>query len=277
MRLSPYYIPFADWRALADTLLAVLDPRLVPLWAFARWLAGWAVAGARRAAEHGRWAAAFGLLAILNVVLYWVFIPYRSQQRFMLQALGWRSFRWRCLLDRARWLVPRGRDSAGMHLLTPECWPFVRAGRSDSLGPLGRRAERRRCADSLVRPIGKRRARIETSNAFVSLAMLGAILVTSIFVSWAWCRISPGRPRRSSRAAIALCSHRGLPWCWATWTSGSSRSRCDSLRTRRSPTSIWAGSGWKQGRAREDRGWHTRAPTFLTISSEKTCATRFGT
>ena len=32
MHLSPYYIPFADWRALGDLLVAVLDARLVPLW-----------------------------------------------------------------------------------------------------------------------------------------------------------------------------------------------------------------------------------------------------
>ena len=32
MQLSPFYIPLADWRALGDTLFAVLDPRLVPFW-----------------------------------------------------------------------------------------------------------------------------------------------------------------------------------------------------------------------------------------------------
>ena len=106
MRLSPYYIPFGDWRALVDTLLAVLDPRLVPFWVLAVAGAGVVGGGARRRRrqdgraarrtdgedglrrqEHGLWRG-FGLLAILNVALYWVFIPYRSQQRFMLAGTG---------------------------------------------------------------------------------------------------------------------------------------------------------------------------------------------
>ena len=44
MQFSPYYIPFADWRALVDTLLAVLDPRLAPFWVAAIAL-GWLFAG----------------------------------------------------------------------------------------------------------------------------------------------------------------------------------------------------------------------------------------
>ena len=32
MRLSQYYLPREHWRALIDTLLAVLDPRLAPVW-----------------------------------------------------------------------------------------------------------------------------------------------------------------------------------------------------------------------------------------------------
>ena len=69
--------------------------------------------------------AVFALLAVLNVVLYWVFIPYRSQQRFMLQALGLA-------------VVPLAlRSTAGVGcafaaaiLLVficsrPECWPFL--------------------------------------------------------------------------------------------------------------------------------------------------------
>ena len=145
MRLSPYYMPFGDWRSLVDTLMAVLDPRLVPFWVLA--VAGAAVwahrtehAG-RRPEDGGRktedewrqkngnatavqaWAAGFGLLAILNVALYWVFIPYRSQQRFMLQALGLAAVPLALLLDRGRWLCLVAAALLGLHLLTPECWP----------------------------------------------------------------------------------------------------------------------------------------------------------
>ncbi len=44
MRTSPYYLPLADWRSLGDILLAVLDPRLVPLWIVSL-AAGWMLKG----------------------------------------------------------------------------------------------------------------------------------------------------------------------------------------------------------------------------------------
>ncbi len=141
MRLSPYYMPFGDWRALVDTLMAVLDPRLAPVWAIAV-VGGWACRteeGGRRAEEGERgksaktlgargWAAGFGVLAILNVVLYWVLIPYRSQQRFMLQALGLAAVPLAVLFDRSRWLCLLGAGLLGLHLLTPETWPFAGKG-----------------------------------------------------------------------------------------------------------------------------------------------------
>ncbi len=43
MRQSVYHIPLADWRALGDILLAVVDPRLAPIWVAALcmgWLLG---------------------------------------------------------------------------------------------------------------------------------------------------------------------------------------------------------------------------------------------
>ena len=121
MRLSPYYMPFGDWRALVDTLLAVARPTACAVLGACR--GGGSGVGRRteirRAEADGRgsghatamrgWAAAFGVLAILNVVLYWVFIPYRSQQRFMLQALGLAAVPLALLLDRRRWLCLAAR------------------------------------------------------------------------------------------------------------------------------------------------------------------------
>ena len=78
----------SDWRALVDILLAVLDPRLAPLWLAA--LAGawaWGIGGSR-VPRGSRWVGSLALLSVLNIVLYWVCIPYRTQQRFMLQSLG---------------------------------------------------------------------------------------------------------------------------------------------------------------------------------------------
>ena len=58
MQYSAYYLPMSEWRALVDILLAVLDPRLAPLWLAAlagAWAWGSEPAGSRRrAAGSGR-------------------------------------------------------------------------------------------------------------------------------------------------------------------------------------------------------------------------------
>ncbi len=220
MQLSPYYMPFGDWRALVDTLMAVLDPRLVPFWVLA--VAGAAVwsqrteDGGRRSEDGGRrknaktttlraWAMGFGLLAIVNVALYWVCIPYRSQQRFMLQALGLAAVPLALLLDRGRWLCLAAAVLLGVHLLTPECWPF--GGKGGSI-PWDLSAAVPNDIGALV-PLFSRFENVLRENAsmglFVSLASLGGILATAILVSWAWCH---GWTR--GRAAIALAGTAAL-------------------------------------------------------------------
>ena len=124
MASSPYYLPFAHWRALGDILLSVLDPRLTPFWIGALVVA-WAIkspttGGARRT------IAIFSIMAVLNVVLYWVCIPYRTQQRFMLQALGLAAIPLAITLDRSRWLRRAAALALALHLLTPQGWPFAR-------------------------------------------------------------------------------------------------------------------------------------------------------
>ena len=141
MRTSPYYLPITDWRALGDILLAVLDPRLTPIW-IASLFMGSAIKSPRSEGPNGR-ISVFAALAILNIALYWVFIPYRTQQRFMLQALGLAVVPLALLLDRSRWLrhlaVVPARDapcySAGMAL--------CRARRRHSLGSDAVNTERR--------------------------------------------------------------------------------------------------------------------------------------
>jgi hypothetical protein len=124
MRLSPYYIPRADWRALADILLAVLDPRLVPFW-LAAVLGGWALGRAREPGDA--WIALLSALAVANVVLYWVCVPYRTQQRFFLQALGLASVPLARLFARAAVLRWVGVGLLAVHVLTAQGWPFVPA------------------------------------------------------------------------------------------------------------------------------------------------------
>ena len=59
MSLSHYYVPVMDWRALVDTLLAVVDPRLAPVW-LAAITGAWAVGRERAnspACDRLVWAA----------------------------------------------------------------------------------------------------------------------------------------------------------------------------------------------------------------------------
>jgi hypothetical protein len=125
MRLSPYYLPLSDWRALGDTLLAVIDPRLAPFWIAA--LAGaWTLGGRERLPRgHDRLTWALALLAIVNIALFWICIPYRTQQRFMLQALGLGVPALARLLDRARILSLLAGLLLALHMMTPQAWPIA--------------------------------------------------------------------------------------------------------------------------------------------------------
>ena len=123
MRYSVYYIPMSDWRAFVDILLAMADPRLVPFWIAA--LGGaWAISG-RPASGNDRWTWALAALAVLNVALYWFCIPYRTQPRFMFQALGLAAVPLARLLDRGRGLRVAAVVMLSLHLLTPQAWPVA--------------------------------------------------------------------------------------------------------------------------------------------------------
>ncbi len=91
----PFYSGFCLIEVLVDIpLFAVLDPRLVPLWV-ASVAGAWAINKPKTRGARGP-IVVFSLMAIVNVVLYWAFIPYRSQQRFYAAGgSAWRSSRWR--------------------------------------------------------------------------------------------------------------------------------------------------------------------------------------
>ena len=91
--LPTYYLPITEWRALIDILLALADPRLAPFW-IAALAEAWAIGG-RSSPEQDRLTWALAALAALNVALFWICIPYRTQQRFMLQRWAWQRCRWR--------------------------------------------------------------------------------------------------------------------------------------------------------------------------------------
>ncbi len=122
MRSSPYYLAPDDLASLADTLAAVLDPRLAPLWALAV-AGGWTIARRDRR-PASRWAWLLSALTLVNLALYWGLIPYRNQQRFMLHALGLAAVPLALLFDRARWLRVAASLLIAVHLLTPSHWPL---------------------------------------------------------------------------------------------------------------------------------------------------------
>ena len=123
METSQYYVPPGNWRAFGDILLGVLDPRLAPFW-IAALLIGPAIRRSKTG-DSRRVIAIFSVMAALNVVLYWVCIPYRTQQRFMLQALGLAIVPLAATLDRSRWLRYGAALLLALHLLTPQGWPFI--------------------------------------------------------------------------------------------------------------------------------------------------------
>jgi hypothetical protein len=123
MRFSIYYLPITEWRALIDILMALVDPRLAPFWIVA--LAGaWAIGG-QRTPQRDRLTWAVAALALLNLALFWICIPYRTQQRFTLHALGLAAVPLARLLDRKRWLRAAATALLMIHLLTPQAWPVA--------------------------------------------------------------------------------------------------------------------------------------------------------
>ena len=122
MRSSQDYLAVTNWRALGDTVFYVLDPRLVPLWIGSLAVA-WTIKSPRTLGKRS-WIAVFSLMAVLNVAIYWVLIPYRTQARFMLHALGMAAVPLAVTLDRAQWLRHLAVLLLGLHVLTPQNWPF---------------------------------------------------------------------------------------------------------------------------------------------------------
>ena len=124
MRFSQYYLPVWDWRTLADMSLVMVDPRLAPFWLVA--VAGaWAL-GRRREVDRrvDRYVWLCSALVVVNVAIFWLAVPYRSQQRFLFQALGLSAVPLARLLDRSRSFIVVGVVLLAVHLLTSQVCPF---------------------------------------------------------------------------------------------------------------------------------------------------------
>jgi hypothetical protein len=125
MALSQFYIPGHIWPAAVDILVVAFDPRLVPIWV-ACLLGAWQVG--RNVVVNRAWVWGCALLAVLNIALYWLCIPYRTQQRFMLQAAGLAAVPLAIFLDRSKLLRAVGIGLLAIHLVTPSTWPFFPPG-----------------------------------------------------------------------------------------------------------------------------------------------------
>ena len=200
MRLSPYFIPRGMWRAFVDLMMAVLDPRLVPLWLLA--LFGfWRVKAVSRGPVD-RMVWLISGLAVLNIALYWLVIPYRTQQRFFLQALGLAAVPLSRVFDRspgASWL---GVGLLAVHLLTPQPWPF-----SNGDPPWDLTSMIPNQIPALIPVMGP-------WAVVMSTLMIG---VTAFCAAWTWLRLDGGRaaPAIATAATIAYLALAGFfffPW-----------------------------------------------------------------
>ena len=128
MKHSPYYIPMSEWRAFVDIMIAVLDPRLTPIWLAVVCSLGFLWKYRSSETESPRSAALWiGMLGCLNLAIYWVIIPYRSQQRFMLHGLALLAIPLARLFDQKPWFRRIGIGFLAVHILTPYNWPFYPA------------------------------------------------------------------------------------------------------------------------------------------------------
>jgi hypothetical protein len=213
MRYSQYYLPVTDWRSLADTLLAVLDPRLAPVW-LASVAGAWAL-GRRPEPGEGRrrdrfvWLAS--ALAVANVALFWLFVPYRSQQRFMIQALGLAAVPLARTFDRGRALRALGVVLLALHFLTPQGWPIVREGRPP---PWDLTPRIPNAVPGVLRlPSGAELSRALAGDlaAALSVGVQLGIGLAAFAAAWAWARVVG---MREGKARFGR-------WAWAAATTAA--------------------------------------------------------
>jgi hypothetical protein len=209
MKESPFYQPPGDLRLLADAVLNMLDPRLVPLWV-AGLLAAWIP---RRGGSEGRGAGVIAALAVANVGLYWLLIPYRSQHRFLLPAIGLATAPLAGLLDRSRWLRWAAAGLLAIHLLTPTLWPLAPFGRMSNWGLSGRLiTSQGGYIRAIPSPAQWRAIRANPALAAdLAMTLASGLLAVLTAREWAALRCTPSAGRRL-RAAMATAALVALPY-----------------------------------------------------------------
>jgi hypothetical protein len=221
MARSQFYIPREFWRVGVDIVVMALDPRLVPVWAAAL-LGLWRV-GRRGEARDG-WIWGCAVLAVFNIALYWLLIPYRTQQRFMLQAAGLAAVQLAFLFDRSKAWQVVGVGLLAIHLVTPSNWPFLpaRAQPPWSLTksiPVNIEAPLRVPLDQEAWS-----AAVETPAGQPYLAVRLGLFVASLALARLWSRAAGGRAALGYLAAAGTTAGVLLGFgAWMWWGVGASR------------------------------------------------------
>lgn len=195
MQWSRFYLPRSQWIALGDMLLMVLDARTVPFW-LASTVGLWAL-GRRPKTPLDRWVWAASALALVNIALFWLLIPYRTQQRFMLQAFGLAVIPLARLFDRGRSWRAIGLALLAISLFTPQDWPFPWQLRLAQLLPEAPNALKDFPSPSAMIPILPADTLGKPSVSLTWLASLSGILslgASSMATAWLWSRwVARGR------------------------------------------------------------------------------------
>ena len=200
MSRSQFHLPVGDWRSLISILFTVFDPRLAPFW-LAALCGAWQVGKTR--SPRDRWVWGLAGLAIGNVAIYWLAIPYRTQQRFMLQAVGLAAIPLALTLERSRVLLWGALALLAIHLSTVQSWPIGRPGErapwelSNRVPMVGGALLDVDLSPATLGEI------VSQSGGWEALAILAGVTGSSFLLGWLWSRTGPGGSRLGGVIALA--------------------------------------------------------------------------
>ena len=208
MQRSQFYLPIGDWRSFGSIVFMVCDARLAPLWVLSL-VGAWSWGRSRSLHDRATWMLAG--LAVLNVAIYWLAIPYRTQQRFMLQAVGLAAAPVALVLDRGRAWRLAAVVLLVVHLVTSQAWPWSVLAPANVRPPweLSTKVPQSAAAPMTFPSSREDFLRYWRSPGGIEiLAILGGTLIGSLAVAGAWAFAarapSRGRIAGASAASVAL-------------------------------------------------------------------------
>ena len=142
--------------------------------------------------RRDRRLSVISILVLLNIALFWLAIPYRTQQRFIFHALGLAVVPLAMMLDRSRWLRVGFATLIALHIFTGQDWPFGVFGQAPpwDFSPLVSHS-----TDGLIN--------LSSSPIMLWARGIGSLLIA---LTWAWAnwRPSPQRIATGLISSIAL-------------------------------------------------------------------------